>query len=389
MLFILAAMLFNPADEVAIVQEELSQKIPGHVWNCQEIGTGNINFIYLADGGDQKVIVKKDLDFARINPEEFPLPVDRLLYEYRAYTFYEKLVPAYVPKIYFFNLDRGMLAMEYLSPHILLRKGLIEGNKYPLLADHLGSFLARTLYFTSRYHLPKEEWQQNIGLFVHNTAMRKIILDLNYTHPFYGAPINKWTSPELDEIVSDIQNDPAIRNIVDALKDQFLGVPEALAHGDLHTGSILVTPTDTRVIDTEFATYAPISFDIGMLLANFAMASLAADAHGTDKAWLAHTTSQTWDVFEKEFRQLWKNQEINIDQKLDEIWVDTLRLMGVEIIRRTIGVAHNADFETIADRKIKAAVERKALRFAKELLLEPKSSFPDSKTLEMRLKTYL
>ena len=378
MFFTLAALLFNPVDEIAIVQEELNRHIPGHIWNCQEIGTGNINFIYLADGGGRKIIVKKDLGFARINPEAFPLPVERLLYEYRAYTLYEKIVPQHVPKIYFFDLDRGMLAMEYLSPHILLRTGLIEGMQYPLIGSHLGTFLARSSYFSSRYYLSKEQWEHHIGLFAGNTAMRAIILDLDYTAPFYGSPLNHWTSPELDEIVADIQGDTAIRAAVDLLKEKFLHSPEALSHGDLHTGSILVTPTHTHVIDPEFASYAPIAFDVGMLLGGFAMACFASDAYAIDREWLAQTTVQIWDVFEREFRTLAQGHEA-VD--LHEIWLDTLRLMGIEIIRRTIGVAHTADFEGISDRSVKAAIEKKALCFAKKLLLNAES-FPDSKALK-------
>ena len=385
MFLFLTALIFNPVTEQMLVQEELNRQIPTqHVWNCQEIGTGNINFIYLADDCDQKIIVKKALNFARINPEAFPLSNERLLYEYRAYSFYGKIAPEYVPKIYFFNLDQGMLAMEYLFPHVVLRKGLIEGKRYPFLAEHLGTFLARSLYFTSCYHLSQEEWKKNIDLFADNAEFRKIILDLNYTDPFYGSPANHWTSPELDEIVAEIQRDSSIQAVVDLLKGKFLQDPEALSHGDLHTGSILVTPTDTRIIDTEFASYAPISFDIGMLLGNFAMACFASNAHLTDRAWLAKTTGQIWDVFEKKFRELGENHA-SFDQKLEEIWEDTLRLMGMEMIRRTIGLAHNADFEMIADRSAKVSAEKKALNFAKELLLKAQESFPNSKILEHRL----
>jgi len=369
MIFLLAVMLFNPTAELEIVQDKLNEELPAHQWNCREIGNGNINFIYLADDGERHVIVKKALDFARINPEEFPLPVERLLYEYRALTFYERLVPDFVPKIYFFDLDQGMLAMEYLTPHIILRKGLIEGNQYPLVGKHLGQFLAKTLYFTSRHYLPEDEWGRNVSLFCSNTAMRQIILDLNYTDPFYGSPLNGWTTPELDDIVSEIQTDPQIKAVVDELKRKFLYCPEALSHGDLHTGSILVTATDTRVFDTEFASYAPISFDIGTLLSNFAMAAIAMDS-----PWLAATTREIWDEFAIHFPK---------PELLEAIWADTLKLMGMEIARRIIGVAHNADFETIADRTIKAKKERKALELAKELLLG--DPLPNSKTLEERL----
>lgn len=367
MLLFLAALPLSFSSELLTVQEELSEQIPGYVWSCNEIGTGNINYIYLAQSGDQKIIVKKDLDFARINPEEFPLPVDRLLYEYRAYKIYEKYCAEFLPKIHFFNFEKGMLAMEYLYPHIPLRKGLIEGRSYPLVAEHLGTFLARSLYFTSCYHLSNEEWRENVSFFAGNRAMRKIIIDLNFTDPFYGSPLNDWSSPELDEIVEDIQM--SVRGQVDRLKEKFLSCPEALSHGDLHTGSILVTETDTKIIDTEFASYAPIAFDIGMLLANFSIATFAADAHSIDKDGLTAMTGQIWDVFEREFRLLWNHSEIDVNEKLEEIWSDTLGFMGIEIIRRTIGVAHNADFETIADRDLKVAAERNALGFAKELLL--------------------
>ena len=44
---------------------------------------------------------------------------------------------------------------------------------------------------------------------------------------------------------------------------------EALIHGDLHTGSIMVNQDETKVIDPEFAFYGPMGFDVGLLLANF------------------------------------------------------------------------------------------------------------------------
>jgi 5-methylthioribose kinase len=45
---------------------------------------------------------------------------------------------------------------------------------------------------------------------------------------------------------------------VQELKWVFLTRAEALLHGDLHTGSVMVTESDTRVIDPEFAFFGPI-----------------------------------------------------------------------------------------------------------------------------------
>lgn len=50
------------------------------------------------------------------------------------------------------------LVVQYLAPpHIIVRKGLIEGRIYPHLAPHLASFLAETLFHTSLLALPSDE----------------------------------------------------------------------------------------------------------------------------------------------------------------------------------------------------------------------------------------
>jgi 5-methylthioribose kinase len=38
---------------------------------------------------------------------------------------------------------------------------------------------------------------------------------------------------------------------------------QALIHGDLHTGSILIKEDSMKVIDPEFAFYGPMGYDIG------------------------------------------------------------------------------------------------------------------------------
>ena len=54
---------------------------------------------------------------------------------------------------------------------------------------------------------------------------------------------------------------------------------QALIHGDLHTGSVMVTRESTQVIDPEFAFYGPMGFDIGAFLGNLILAFFAQDGH--------------------------------------------------------------------------------------------------------------
>lgn len=55
-----------------------------------------------------------------------------------------------------------------------------------------------------------------------------------------------------------------------------------MIHGDLHTGSIMVTRDSTQVIDPEFSFYGPMGFDIGALLGNLIMAYFAQDGHADE-----------------------------------------------------------------------------------------------------------
>lgn len=60
-----------------------------------------------------------------------------------------------------------------------------------------------------------------------------------------------------------------------ALQAKFVENQQALLHGDLHTGSLMVTEDTTYVIDAEFAFYGPIAFDVGKMVANLLIAYFA------------------------------------------------------------------------------------------------------------------
>ena len=74
-----------------------------------------------------------------------------------------------------------------------------------------------------------------------------------------------------------------------------------MIHGDLHTGSIMVTAHETRVIDPEFAFYGPMGFDVGAVIANLIMSYLASSGHETSpgerrsfEAWVLETIESVW-----------------------------------------------------------------------------------------------
>jgi 5-methylthioribose kinase len=180
--------------------------------------------------------------------------------------------------------------------------------KYPQLADHLSTFLAEMLFRTSDLGMPAEQ-----ALLCHNTALCKISEDLIFTAPYRIAPLNRWTSPELDELAAAFRADAPLKVAVQELKWTFLTRGEALLHGDLHTGSVMVTESDTRVIDPEFAFFGPIGFDIGAVLANLMLSYLAQNGHPGEpdaiaayRHWLLDTIEAVWIGFETKFLALWR-----------------------------------------------------------------------------------
>jgi 5-methylthioribose kinase len=108
-------------------------------------------------------------------------------------------------------------------------------------------------------------------------------LQVVFTDPYYDAPTNRHTSPQLDEPVAALRRDPAVKAAAIAAKAKFCQSREALLHGDLHTGSCMVTQDTFFVIDSEFAFYGPIAFDVGKFLANLLLTFFALDGHSTDE----------------------------------------------------------------------------------------------------------
>ncbi len=331
--------------------EAILESLPRHrqkEWTYQEIGNGNINYIYLAKCADQTVLIKHAEPYARIDPVGFPLSIDRVSYEYAAYQIYGEIMPMRVPKMY--GSGEHWIAMEYLTPHRVLRDVILAGEKPPHVGAHLGAFLGKVMARTSQ-----PDFVERLQFFENNLEMRKIIEDLDYTDPFRLSERNRGLSPEHDAFL----NDAVLRGVATRLRDDLIHKRQVFVHGDLHTGSVMVTATDTKVIDPEFALYGPIAFDPSRVIANFLMTHYAADAHGLDRHYPLQQIDAFWDAFVSHFPEG------------QRYWHEVLQHAGVEIYRRILGIAGVADFRSIQDRATRAAVEHEALLLGRRLMLTP------------------
>jgi 5-methylthioribose kinase len=390
-------------------QEAIAARLGGQStqWRTREVGDGNLNLVFIVEGPGGAVVVKQALPYVRLVGESWPLPLSRSHFEHLALREEARWAEAFVPAVYQADATMALIVMQYLTPHIVLRKGLIRGIRYPQVGQHLGMFLARTLFHTSDLHLTATAKRSRIADFLGNTALCRISEDLIFDEPYFAAPLNRHTSPQLDATVAAVRRDAPLKLAVQEMKWRFLNAAEALIHGDLHTGSVMVTERDTRVIDPEFAFYGPMGFDVGAILGNLLMAYLSQRGHeshtGERQSYQAYLVAQThslWETFQRSFAELWRTGAARtdaarseadgeggcvyqprliletpqllasaIDTRLTAVWRDALGYAGCKIIRRILGLAHVEDFEAIADPELRAACELSALRLARELLV--------------------
>ncbi|MDX8490148.1 S-methyl-5-thioribose kinase [Mesorhizobium sp. VK22B] len=362
-------------------------------WTVREVGDGNLNLVFIVEGDKGAAVVKQALPYVRLVGDSWPLPLKRSFFEYHALTRQERRAPGSVPAIYHFDEGQALIVMEYLSPHVILRRALIDGRELPNIARDIGLFMARTLFRGSDLSMVTKERKADLALFADNVELCDITENLVFSDPYFDAEMNRHTSPQLDGVVAELRADRDLKVEAQRLKHLFAANAETLLHGDLHSGSIMVTDTETRMIDPEFAFYGPIAFDVGMLLANFWMAFFSQRGHeekgsrDSMRAYLLKVTAETWAIFRAEFSQLWRTErtgmlyhrslfedqgdrlaaEQALDHVLSGIWTDLLGFAGIEVHRRILGLAHNADFETIADENLRATCEARALRFGRHI----------------------
>ncbi len=365
-------------------------------WVVSEVGDGNLNLVFLIEGPEGGLCVKQALPYVRLVGEGWPMTLQRAFFEHEYMRRMAPYAGAQMPRLYRYEPRLFAIVMERLNPHIIMRHGMIAGQRYPAFAGQITDFLAKSLFFTSDLALPAGEKKAMLATFASNTELCRITEDLIFTEPYILAERNRWTTPQLDGIAAEIRTDIPLKIAISRLKWKFLTAAEALIHGDLHTGSVMVTESDMRVIDAEFSFVGPMGFDTGAVLGNlllsyFSQAGHASAADPRDKyeAWILEILEQVWNGFAAKFLDLWRKQaagdaypkalfavpagekalEAERQAFMLRLYRDTLGFAGAKMIRRILGLAHVIDLEHIKDPDLRAACEKRAVRLARELIV--------------------
>ena len=373
----------------------LSNRLGNHPdqWHVEEIGDGNLNLVFVVRGESGAVIVKQALPYIRLVGDSWPLPLSRAFFEYHALIRQSNRDPHSVPEVLHFEENQALIVMEFLDQHVILRSLLIGGKRVNNLGLRLGKFIARNAFRGSDLALPIIDRKADTKLFLDNHALCNITESLVFTDPYFDAELNHHNAV-IDGVVAGLRGNITLKTEAQVLLTKFVANSETLLHGDLHTGSVMCTEDSVRIIDPEFATYGPMGFDLGMMLANLVMAYISQPAHRSSgelnsyQSWILEVIEDLVVAFTEEFAALWHSERSGVlfplslfeDQKHDanlplrgklrEIWSDALGFCGIEMHRRTLSLAHNADFETIEDVAHRGELEAQNLIAGAQLIIE-------------------
>lgn len=379
-------------------------------WQVMEVGDGNLNLVFIVSGPAGTVIVKQALPYVRLVGDSWPLPLKRAFFEYHALTRQAARDPGSVPEVYHFDESQALIVMEFLAPHVILRKKLIAGEKVAGLAETLGNFCARTAFRGSDLSMVRAEKKADTAMFEGNVEVMAITENLVFTDPYFDAEMNHHTEG-LDPVVATLRGDAEMKAEVQQILWAFTANTETMCHGDLHSGSAMCTEDETKVIDPEFGFYGPMGFDLGMLISNYLMAYFSQPGHrraqdlADYQAWILGVIEGTVNTFEAEFFRLWNTERTGIlfpralfeDQGqssesalagvLRHIWQDAVGVCGIEMHRRVLSLAHNADFEQIEDVSLRARLEARNLMMGRDLILR-RGEIANAAALTELAKTY-
>jgi 5-methylthioribose kinase len=121
--------------------------------------------------------------------------------------------------------------------------------------------------------------------------------------------------------------------------------------------------------------------------------------------WILSIIEEIYSTFISEFSNLWRNErqgilfpkslfenqghssEDALNGVLNRIWSDALGICGIEMHRRILSLAHNADFEEIADLNTRAELEARNLMMGRQLILE-RNQIKDIQAIQTLARKY-
>jgi 5-methylthioribose kinase len=289
----------------------------GEVARVEPAGDGNINWVRRVRAGDRSFVVKQ----ARSHLERFPeyqAPTERILCEAR---YFETVRPldrsAVCPAVLHFDADSRALVLEDLGDAPRLDAVLASGGDAHGVAQRLARFLGAVHAATAN--------DASLGGRFENDAMRRLhgehIFELPFQPNEFPLPVAVRARAEM------IWEDGHLAAVAREAYARYLEARDALVHGDVQAGNVLVAERGAVLLDAEIAHIGDPAFDLGTLFAHLwlpaAARGIASDADATiHGAWRAYASTAT-------------DASADLHQR-------AMRYAAIEMLRRTLGAARVA-----------------------------------------------
>lgn len=203
--------------------------------------TGGVSSdIWLMETSNSAFCVKRALSRLRV-AADWRAPVERSVYEAAWLKGAGVVVPEAVPRLLADDPERGMLAMEYLTPadHKLWKAELLAGRPDAALAHAVGDSLGRI-------HAAFARDPAAPGTFPRDDIFHSIRLE-----PYLLATARAY---------------PALAGRLEALVERTATTKRSVVHGDVSPKNILVGPKGPVFLDAECAWFGDPAFDLAFCL---------------------------------------------------------------------------------------------------------------------------
>ena len=288
----------------------------------ESAGDGNINWVRRIRASDGRSWVIKQ---AREQLEKFP--------QYRADTRRILVEAAWLqqaasvdhdaccPEIIDFDPDRRVLVLEDLGLCPRLDEELLTERNLAVPLETIGGLLGRLHRKTSD--------DASLAATFRSTNMRELHFAHIFELPFSE---NDFPLPEpVRERARGLYKDEALQKEIQALHQKCCTKQEVLVHADPQPGNILLPDERVKLLDAEIAHLGCAALDPGIVLAHLALGAIAL---------------QNDSLLARRAQPFWESYQADAGEVAD--WETTVRVAGVEMLRRTIGAARVAAVGEVA-----------------------------------------
>ncbi len=329
-------------------------------------GDGYCNYVFRIADADCSYIIKQST--SRLKRRGKKIDPDRNRKEYEIMKLRSEIVPQYVPKLYYADFENHVFIMEDVSNLKLIRYQLNKNHRFPELARQGAHYLAATHFYTSEFYLSSHEFRKLLSEFM-NAELRVVMEDGIFLKIFGADSYDPSCGPEFEEFCKSIRYDEKLQFQRYKLRHLFMTKSETLIHGDFHTSNIFADDENLKVIDMEYTFGAPLSYDLGFIIANL-MAQLCSSVFRPFEsgflrqrhiAYILNLIQSLYTDYIKFFFEYW-NKDAKIEYRITNGYKESLAL---DILRECFGFAacvnfsrvcgdmETADFDCIEDNKLR------------------------------------